>query len=290
MRILILSRNASLYSTERLVETAERRGHEVIVRDPLKFTIQLGTKSVLSYGGSTVVRPDIVIPRIGASVTGYGLAVLRQLEQLGARALNPSESIACSRDKFRALQILATHEIPMPKTVFVRRRQDIIKAIESVGDAPVVIKLLEGTQGLGVVMAHDRGTALALVELMQVAKQNILIQKFIEESRGEDIRAFVVGSRVVASIKRRSSSSHEFRANIHQGGTAENIDLNDEVAHLAVRAAQVVGLKVAGVDLLMTKKGPLVIEVNSSPGLEAIERTSGIDIAKEIIEACEKAS
>ncbi len=288
MRILILSRNASLYSTERLVESAERRGHEVMVRDPLKFTIEVGRNPTMTYMAQKVLTPDFVIPRIGASITAYGLAVVRQFEEMGVKILNDSTGIACSRDKFRALQILSRSQIAFPRTVFVRRRSEIIRAIDAVGGVPVVIKLLEGAQGMGVVLARDLNTAQALIELLQVAKQNILIQKFVEEANGSDLRVLVLGDRVIAAMRRTAKNPSEFRANIHQGGRAEFVELSQAHQTLAVNAAKILGLKFAGVDMLESKEGPQVLEVNSSPGLEGIEKVSGVDIALSVIQYMEQ--
>jgi ribosomal protein S6--L-glutamate ligase len=283
MLIFTLSRNESLYSTQRIVETAERRGHDVFVRDPLAFTIQVQNPPDLLYQSKPITLPNAVIPRIGASITHFGIAVVRQFEQMGVFTLNPSVGIADSRDKLRALQILSKHDVPLPKTVFVRKKREILRAIEEIGGVPVVIKLLEGTQGMGVVLAQDLNTAQAIIELLQVAKQNILVQRFVAEAKGRDIRAFVIGDRVIAAMRRVAGNHDEFRANIHQGGRAEKIELSPETCALAVKSAHLLGLRVAGVDLLEGNKGPLVIEVNSSPGLEGIEKASGVDVAEEII-------
>ncbi len=288
MLLYILSRKPTLYSTRRLVEAAERRGHDVFVRDPLKFTIEVQGPPSILYLAKPVKQPDAIIPRIGASITTFGLAVVRQFEQMGVYTPNDSNVISCSRDKLRALQMLSRHDVILPKTVFVRRKKEILSAIEAVGGVPVVLKLLEGTQGMGVVLARDLNTAQAIMELLQVAKQNILVQKFIEESAGRDIRAFVVGDRVVAAIRRISTSESEFRSNIHRGGRAEALKLSPEFERTAIRAAQLIGLRVAGVDMLESKNGPLILEVNSSPGLEGIETATGIDVADEIIQFVEK--
>jgi ribosomal protein S6--L-glutamate ligase len=282
MLLYILSRKPDLYSTRRIQEAAERRGHDVFVRNPLMFTIEVQNPPNILYLSKALPKPDCVIPRIGASITIFGLSVVRQFEQMGVYTLNDSNAIACSRDKLRALQVLSRHKVLLPKTIFVRRKKEILKAIETLGGVPVVIKLLEGTQGMGVVLAQDLNTARALIELLQVAKQNILVQKFVEESRGRDIRAFVVGGRVVASM-RRIASSEEFRANIHLGGRAEKIELSKDYAEAAVKAAELMGLRIAGVDMLESDEGPMILEVNSSPGLEAIEQTSKVDVADEII-------
>lgn len=287
MNIVVLSRNSRLYSTRRLVEAAQKRGHEAYVRDPLKYTIEVKTPPTLSYLSKRIVTPDAVIPRIGASITYFGCAVVRQFEQMGVFALNDSNGIASSRDKLRALQLLSKHKILMPKTVVVRRKQEILNAIDSIGGVPVVIKLIEGTQGVGVVLARDSLSAQAILELLQSAKQNILLQKFVEESSGKDIRAFVIGGKVVAAMRRKSSNPSEFRANMHRGAKAEKIKLEPAYERAALDAAKLVGLNVAGVDLLESKEGPLVIEVNSSPGLEAIENSTGVDIAEAIIKFIE---
>jgi ribosomal protein S6--L-glutamate ligase len=282
MLLNVLSRKPDLYSTRRLVEAAERRGHDVFVRNPLMFTIEVENPPNIRYLKKEISKPDAVIPRIGASITIFGLSVVRQFEQMGVYTMNDSNAIACSRDKLRALQVLSRHQVQLPKTVFVRRKNEILDAIEAVGGVPVIIKLLEGTQGMGVVLARELNTAQAIIELLQVAKQNILVQKFIEEAKGQDIRAFVVGDRVVAAM-RRIAHAHEFRSNIHRGGRAEQIELTKEFADAAVKAAQLMGLKVAGVDMLECKIGPVILEVNSSPGLEAIEQTSKVDVANEMI-------
>lgn len=286
MLIYVLSRKPDLYSTQRLVEAAERRGHDVFVRNPLKFTIEVENPPNIRYLAKEVRKPDAVIPRIGASITIFGLSVVRQFEQMGVYTLNDSNSIACSRDKLRALQVLSRHQVQLPKTIFVRRKSEILDAIETVGGVPVVIKLLEGTQGMGVVLARELNTAQAIIELLQVAKQNILVQKFVDEAQGQDIRAFVVGDRVVAAM-RRIAHPGDFRSNIHRGGRAEPVALSAEFTDAAVKAAKLMGLKVAGVDMLECKSGPVILEVNSSPGLEAIEQTSKVDVADEMIQFIE---
>ncbi len=287
MNIFILSRNQNLYSTSRLVEAAERRGHDVFVKDPLKFTLQVQNPPSIAYHSKPVTIPHAVIPRIGASITHFGLAVVRQFEQMGVFTLNSSDAISCSRDKLEALQLLSRHKVPLPNTAYVRTRKEILKAIEAVGGVPVVIKLVQGAQGTGVVLAQDLHSAQAIIELLQVIKQNILVQKFIEESKGRDIRAFVVGGRVVAAMRRTATNPFEFRCNVHRGGQASPIELPPDYIKVALHAAKLLGLNVAGVDLLESKDGPLINEVNSSPGLEAIERASGVDIADEIIQSIE---
>jgi ribosomal protein S6--L-glutamate ligase len=283
MRVFVLSRNSRLYSTRRLVEASQKRGHDTFVRDPLKFTLQVGDSPSICYHSKNIKSPDAIIPRIGASITYFGCAVVRQFEQMGVVALNSSTGIAISRDKLRTLQILSRQQILLPKTAVVRRRQEIFNAIEQIGGVPAVIKVIEGSQGVGVVLAKDFQSAQAIMELCQFAKQNILVQDFVEEASGKDIRAFVVGDRVVAAMRRVSSHPLEFRANVHRGARTEKVDLPKEFEEVALKAARLVGLSVAGVDLLESSRGPLVLEVNSSPGLEAIEQSTGVDIAGEII-------
>ncbi len=283
MRIVVLSRNPKLYSTRRLVEAAEKRGHRVKVLDLLKFTISLEEEFPdLYYRGRPLGRWDAVIPRVGASVTYFGTAVVRQFEQMDVFCANSSLGIIRSRDKLRALQMLSRHDIGIPPTEFVRRREDVLPAIERVGGAPVIIKLIEGTQGVGVILAETIKVAEAIVETLQSAKQNVLIQKFVAESKGKDVRAFVVGDRVVAAM-RRTAQGQEFRSNVHRGGKAQGITLAPEYERAAIRAAQIMGLKIAGVDMLEGADGPQIMEVNSSPGLEGIEGATGVDVAGSII-------
>ncbi len=288
MRIAILSRNDRSYSTERIVSAADKRGHQVEVLDPLRFAVNVeaGRPSLL-YGGKPVESYDAVIPRIGASITFFGVAVVRQFEQMGVFTLNGSHAITVARDKLRALQVLSRHAIGFPASSFVKHRDDILPAIDRLGGAPVIIKLLEGTQGVGVILAEDRRIAQAIVETLQSAQQNVLIQKFVKESRGRDVRAFVVGGRVVAAM-RRIATDGEYRSNVHRGGRTEAVTLSPEAERVALRSAQIMGLRVAGVDMLESNEGPLVMEVNSSPGLEGIEGTTRIDIAGAIIRHCEE--
>jgi len=284
MKIAILSRAATSYSTRRLVEAATDRGHEPELVDVLKLAISLERDSPdLYYKGRPLPDYDAAIPRIGASLTYYGTAAVQQFEQMGVFCANSSSGISWSRDKLRCLQLLSRHNIGMPPTAFVRRREDVLPAIERVGGVPVIIKLLEGTQGVGVILAESTQVASAIIETLQSAKQNVLIQKFVAESRGKDVRAFVVGDRVVAAA-RRVAKEGEFRSNVHRGGRAEAVELDEEYEATAVRAAQVVGLRVAGVDMLEGSDGPAVMEVNSSPGLEGIEGATGIDIAGAVID------
>ncbi len=284
MKLAILSRNRTCYSSRRLREAAEGRGHTVRVLDTLKFSIDL-TKGEpeLFFRSKVLSEYDAVLPRIGASITYFGTAVVRQFEQMDVFVGNSSAGIANSRDKLRCLQILSKHHIGMPPTTFVRERKDILPAIERVGSAPVVIKLIEGTQGVGVILAESTKIAEAIIETLQSTNQNVLVQKFVAESRGRDVRAFVVGDQVVAAMRRVAVGS-EFRSNVHRGGSTEPVELSDEAKHLAVRAAQIMGLRIAGVDMLEANDGPQVMEVNSSPGLEGIERCTQLDIAGAVID------
>jgi len=284
MRLAILSRQPDSYTTRRLRLAAEDRSHEVQVLDTLRFAIDLaGDEPDLQYRSGPIDDFDAIIPRIGASITYFGTAVVRQFEQMDVYTPNTSNGIANSRDKLRSIQILSRHEIGMPATAFVRNRADVLPAIERVGGAPVVIKLLEGTQGIGVILAPDTLVASAIIETLQSTKQNVLIQAFVEESKGRDIRALVVGDRVVAAM-RRTARGDEFRSNVHRGGTVEAVDLDADHEATAVRSAQIMGLRVAGVDMLEGRDGPLVMEVNSAPGLEGIETATGLDVAGAIID------
>jgi ribosomal protein S6--L-glutamate ligase len=283
LKIGILSRSPGCYSTRRLKEAAEELGHEVKVLDTMKFGIHVEPKSpLLTFRGKELSEYDAIIPRIGTSITFYGTAVVRQFEQMGVFCLNTSNSIGVSRDKLRSMQVLSRHDIGIAQTAFVSRKQDVLPAIEKVGGAPVIIKLIEGTQGVGVILADSNKIAEAIIETLQSTKQNVLIQKFVAESRGKDIRAFVVGDRVISAM-RRTAQGQEFRSNVHRGGKTEEVKLDEVYERTAVRAAQIMGLRVAGVDMLEGKDGPVIMEVNSSPGLEGIEGASGKDIAKEIV-------
>jgi ribosomal protein S6--L-glutamate ligase len=284
MKFCILSRNRSCYSTRRLVEAAESRGHEASVLDTLKFAIScdMGTPE-LFYKNEPLAHFDGVIPRIGASITFYGTSVVRQFEQMDVFCANTATGIANSRDKLRSLQILSRFDIGIPSTEFVRDKDDVIPAIERVGGAPVIIKLLEGTQGVGVILAESVKMAQAIIETLQSTKQNVLVQKFVNESRGRDIRAFVIGDRVVAAM-RRVAQGDEFRSNVHRGGQVEATELDPVYEETAVRAAQIIGLRIAGVDMLEAASGPSVMEVNSSPGLEGIESASQRDVAGAIVD------
>ena len=284
MKVAILSRERDNYSTQRLRAAAIDRGHTVKVLNTMRFAIDLtGPEPDLQYRGKLLSDYDAVIPRIGASITYFGTAVVRQFEQMDVYTPNTANGIINSRDKLRASQILSRHGVGMPRTAFARSRQDVIPAIEQVGGAPVVIKLLEGTQGIGVILAPDKKVAEAIVETLQSRSQNVLIQEFIAESKGRDVRAIVVGDRVVAAM-RRSAQGDEFRSNVHRGGTVESVELDETYRETAIRAAQIMGLRVAGVDMLEGNDGPLVMEVNSSPGLEGIERATELDVAGAIID------
>ena len=284
MKLGILSRAPNSYSTRRLVEAAKERACAVSVFDPLQISIDVDRGApALYFEDQALEHFDAVIPRIGASITFYGTAVVRHFEQMGTYTLATADAISVSRDKLRSLQVLSSHDIGLPRTAFVRNRGDVMPAIARVGGAPVIIKLLEGTQGIGVILAGENKVAEAIVETLQSAKQNVLIQKFVSESKGRDVRAFVIGDRVVAAMRRVAQGS-EFRSNVHRGGKAEAIELPPDYERTAVRAAHIMGLHVAGVDMLEARDGAQVMEVNSSPGLEGIEKASGIDIAGAIIE------
>ncbi|QEN09413.1 RimK family alpha-L-glutamate ligase [Oceanispirochaeta crateris] len=284
MKLAILSRSPQSYSTQRLKLAALDRGHNCKVLNTLRFAIDLsGNSPDLQFQGKQLSDYDAILPRIGSSITYYGTAVVRQFEQMDVYTPNTANGISNSRDKLRATQILSRHDIGIPSTTFVRDRKDVTAAIERVGGAPVVIKLLEGTQGIGVILAPDNNVAEAIIETLHSTQQNVLIQQFISESKGKDIRALVVGDRVVGAM-RRSAQGDEFRSNVHRGGTVEAIELDSVYERTAVRAAQIMGLRVAGVDMLEGHDGPLVMEVNSSPGLEGIEKATGLDIAGSIID------
>jgi ribosomal protein S6--L-glutamate ligase len=288
MRIAILSRSPRSYSTKRLREAALARGHDVKVLNTLAFAMSVERgQPQLFYHDRALSVYDAVIPRIGASVTFFGTAVVRQFEQMGIFTLTTSEAITASRDKLRCLQVLSRFQIGFPPTVFVRNSKGVRPAIEMIGGAPVIIKLLEGTQGVGVMLAESTKVAEAIVETLQSVRQNVLIQKFVSESRGKDVRALVVGGRVVAAM-RRQAQGEEFRSNVHRGGTAERLTLDATYERTAIRAAEIMGLDVAGVDMLEGKDGPLVMEVNSSPGLEGIERATQVDVAGAIMVSLEK--
>ena len=288
LKIGILSRGPRLYSTSRLREAALKRGHKVRVLDTTQFGmyIQAGQPD-LTYRGKHLSHYDAVIPRIGASITFFGTTVVRQFEQMGTYCLNTADGIMASRDKLASMQELSSHSIGIAPTAFVRNQKDVLHAIQEMGGAPVVIKLLSGTQGIGVILAESNKVAEAIIETLSSVKQNVLVQKFVSESKGRDIRAFVVGDRVVAAM-RRTAAGQEFRSNVHRGGQTEAVELDPEYERTAVKAAHILNLHVAGVDMLEGKDGPVIMEVNSSPGLEGIEGCTGLDIAGEIIKYLEQ--
>ncbi|OIP69403.1 MAG: ribosomal protein S6 modification protein [Oscillatoriales cyanobacterium CG2_30_40_61] len=288
MKIAILSQDGSLYSTRRIRQAGEQRGHEIEIIDYLRCHISLNSQSpTVIYEGRYLKEFDAIIPRIGASKTFYGTVIVRQFELMGIFTLNESQAIARSRDKLNALQSLAKEKISLPKTGFANSVKDIDSLIEQVGGAPLIIKLLEGTQGMGVILAETYQSAKSIIEAFQGLNIDILVQEFIHESNGEDIRCLVIGDKVVAAMKRISNPG-EFRANLHRGGRAENVKLTTEERNMAIKSAKVMGLKLAGVDLIRSHQGPLVLEVNSSPGLEGIETITGIDVSDKIIECLEK--
>lgn len=289
MNIAILATNPHLYSHKRLKEAGEEAGHGVTIINPLHCYLNVAASNpkVHYRGGEPLAQFDAVIPRIGASITYYGTAVLRHLETMGMYALNESIAISRSRDKFRSLQLLARKGIPMPLTSFAQSPDDTEDLVRMVGGAPLVIKLLEGTQGKGVILADSHQSAVSIINAFKEMSANILVQEFIEESRGMDIRCFVIGDKVVAAIKRQAKDG-EFRANVHQGGKATKVVLSPQERAIAVAAAKTMGLKVAGVDLIRSNHGPLVLEINSSPGLEGIEKATHVNIAAKIINYIEK--
>lgn len=283
MKIAILSRNARLYSTQRLVEVARERGHVVRVLDPLRCYVRIAPGDVaIRYKGKPLKDIDAVIPRIGTTSTFYGTAVLRQLEMMGVYTPNPSDAVLRARDKLRALQILAAQGLDMPVTVFGDNPDDTSDVLAMLGDPPHVIKLNEGSQGTGVVLAEKRSASQSVIEAFRGLYANFLVQEFIAEANGSDLRCFVVGGKVVAAMQ-RDASAGEFRANLHRGGTAQAATLSSEEKQIAVRAAKALGLGIAGVDLLRSRRGPLILEVNSSPGLEGIESATGVNVSGHII-------
>jgi ribosomal protein S6--L-glutamate ligase len=284
MKLAILSKEPNNYSTTRLVEACKKRGHEVKVLNTLKFSIDIEEGNPdLYYRQNQLDHYDAVLPRIGASLTYFGTAVVRQFQQMDIFSANSADGILNSRDKLRSFQILSKHKIGIPPTSFVKDKKDVLPAIERVGGAPVVIKLLEGTQGIGVLLAHTVEMATSIIELLQSQKQNVLIQKFVAESKGKDVRAIVVGDQVIAAM-RRVAQGQEFRSNVHRGGKTERVELSDEYKECAIRACKLMGLGIAGVDMLEGKDGPQIMEVNSSPGLEGIEGCTGLDIAGAFID------
>ncbi len=288
MKIVVLSRNRNLYSTRRLVEAGKTRGHEMLVVDHLRCYMNIAShKPAVHYKGSALEGVDAVIPRIGASVTFYGTAVLRQFEMMGVFPLNESVAISRSRDKLRSLQLLSRKGVGLPITGFAHSPDDTDGLLSIAGGAPVVIKLLEGTQGIGVVLAETRKAAESVIEAFRGLNANFLVQEFIAESKGADIRCLVIGDKVVASMQRQGKEG-EFRSNLHRGGTAKLIRITPEERATAIRSARIMGLNVAGVDIIRSNHGPVVLEVNSSPGLEGIETTTEKDVAGLMIEHIEK--
>ena len=283
MNIFILSRNKNLYSTSRLVEAGNKLGHNVRVVDYMRCYMNITSrKPTIFYGGESLGKVDAVIPRIGASNTFYGTAVVKQFEMMDSYCVNTSDAIANSRDKLRSLQILAEAGINMPITGFASHTKDIEGVIESVGSTPLIMKLLQGTQGQGIVLAETRKAAESVMSAFRQLDADIMVQEFIKESGGTDIRAFVVGDEVVASMKRIAPEG-EFRSNVHRGGTTEKVQLSSEEENMAVNASRILGLSIAGVDLMRSNRGPLILEVNSSPGLQGIETCSEVDVAEKII-------
>jgi len=283
MKIAMLARNANLYSHQRLVQAALARGHEIDILNTLRVTMNITShRPEAYYQGAKLGKYDAVIPRIGASITFYGLAVLRQFEMMNVWSLNESFAIGRSRDKLRSLQILARKGLGLPVTAFAHDPKQTDEVIKMVGGAPVVIKLLEGTQGIGVVLGETEKSARSVIEAFRGANVNILVQEFIKEANATDIRCFVIGNKVVASMQRKGAEG-DFRSNLHRGGSAEAIKITPEERSTAVRAARAMGLNVAGVDMLRSNHGPVIMEVNSSPGLEGIEKATGKDIASRII-------
>ena len=288
MKIAVLSTNRRLYSTRRMVEAGEARGHEMLVIDHRRCYMNIVSHSPsVHFKGEPIEGIDAIIPRIGASVSFYGTAVVRQFEMMGVYSINESVAISRSRDKLRALQLLARRGIGLPVTGFANSPDDTEDLLNAVGGAPVVIKLLEGTQGVGVVLAETRKAAASVIEAFRGLKANFMVQEFIKEAGGADIRCFVIGDKVVAAMKRQGKEG-EFRSNLHRGGTASLIKITPEERSTAVRSAKVMGLNVAGVDLLRSRHGPVIMEVNSSPGLEGIESATNKDVAAMIIGFVEK--
>lgn len=288
MHIVVLSRNSKLYSTSRLVEAIKNSGHEVTVLDHLKCDIVSEKDNpCIYYRGTRVTGVDAIIPRIGASVTFYGSAVVRQFEMMKIFTAVESQALVRSRDKLRSLQIMARSGVGMPKTVFTNYSTEVRKIIESVGGPPLIVKLLEGTQGVGVVLAPTFKAAESIIQAFHSMKARVIVQEYIKEAKGEDIRAFVIDGKVVGAMKRKGKEG-EFRSNIHRGGSGELVKLTKDERHAALVAAKVMGLSIAGVDMLQSERGPLVLEVNSSPGLEGIEKATGKNIAGKIISFVER--
>ncbi|HKN05197.1 MAG TPA: 30S ribosomal protein S6--L-glutamate ligase [Buttiauxella sp.] len=288
MKIAILSRDGTLYSCKRLREAASRRGHVVEIIDPLSCYMNINPAAPsVHYKGRQLPHYDAVIPRIGSAITFYGTAVLRQFEMLGSYPLNESVAITRARDKLRSLQLMARQGIDLPVTGFAHSPDDTSDLIDMVGGAPLVVKLVEGTQGIGVVLAETRQAAESVIDAFRGLNAHILVQEYIKEAQGRDIRCLVVGNKVVAAIERQAKPG-DFRSNLHRGGVANQVTITEREREIALHAAATLGLDVAGVDILRAKRGPLVMEVNASPGLEGIEKTSGIDIATLMIKWIEQ--
>ena len=289
MRLGILSKGSRIYSTKRIREAARNRGHRVITLNPLKCQLNLMRyQHSIYYSGRKVNPPDVIIPRIGATLTNYGISVVRQFEILGSKVLNSADSISRSRDKMRALQLLAAEGIHIPKTVMARNPNQLVRALQLTGGPPTILKLIEGTQGIGVILSETRQSFESTLDTLWNLGQDILIQQFMAESKGRDIRAFVINGKVVAAMK-REAAAEEFRANIHRGGTGKMVTLSSIQEETAIRATKIIGLGIAGVDFFDIPGEPIIIELNSSPGLQGIERASGVDVATEIIKYAESA-
>ncbi len=288
MKIAVLSQNPNLYSTQRLIEVGKKKGHEMMIIDHTKCNLVIEKKNpTVIYKGKSITDIDGVIPRIGASVTFFGTAVVRQFEMMKVFSATESQALVRSRDKLRSLQILSRAGLGLPKTVFSNYSKDVSEVVEAVGGAPLVIKLLEGTQGLGVVLADNKNSAESILEAFNGLQARVIVQEFIKEAGGADIRVFIVDGVVVGAMKRQGKEG-EFRSNLHRGGSANIIELTDEEENAALKAAKAMGLGIAGVDLLQSSRGPLILEVNSSPGLEGIEKATGKDIANHIIKYIER--
>lgn len=288
MKIAILSRKENLYSTRRLAEAARLRGHQADVIDTLRCYMNItSARPTIHYKGKILETYDAVIPRIGASITFYGAAVVRQFEMMNVFCINDSVAITRARDKLRCLQLLSRKGVGLPITGFAHSLDEISDLIKTVGGTPLVIKFLEGTQGIGVILVETPSAARSVLEAFLGLKVNIMVQEYIRETGGADIRCFVVGGKVVAAMKRQAKSPEEFRSNLHRGGTATRIDITDEERDMAILSANIIGLNVAGVDIIRSNRGPLIMEVNASPGLEGIEHATGIDVAGKIIEFIE---
>ncbi|CAM1354435.1 MULTISPECIES: 30S ribosomal protein S6--L-glutamate ligase [Tenacibaculum] len=290
MKIVVLSRNSKLYSTKRLVEAGEKRGHEMVVLDHTKCDLIIEKKKpAIVYNHELITDVDAIIPRIGASVTFYGTAVVRQFEMMKVFSAVESQALVRSRDKLSSLQVLSRANLGLPKTVFTNYSKDTSEIIKKVGGAPLIVKLLEGTQGLGVVLAETKKAAESVIEAFNGLQARVIVQEYIKEAKGADIRVFVVDGVVVGAMKRQGKEG-EFRSNLHRGGTSEIIELTDEEENAALKAVKAMKLGIAGVDMLQSDRGPLILEVNSSPGLEGIEKATGKDVAKSIIRYVERSA